>query len=118
MTIQEIANRLAELCREGKYEQAQDELYSPNAKSIEPEKAPAPQSAEGLEAIRQKTQKFRDMVEESHGGYVTDPVIAGNHFSVGMGMDITMKGMGRMNLEEIVVYEVTDGKIVKEQFFF
>jgi limonene-1,2-epoxide hydrolase len=35
-----------------------------------------------------------------------------------MGMDVTMKGAGRINMEEIAVYEVKDGKIVKEQFFF
>jgi hypothetical protein len=35
-----------------------------------------------------------------------------------MGMDCTMKGMGRQKLEEIAVYEVKDGKIVKEQFFY
>jgi hypothetical protein len=29
-----------------------------------------------------------------------------------------MKGMGRMKMDEIVVYEVKDGKIVQEQFFY
>jgi hypothetical protein len=29
-----------------------------------------------------------------------------------------MKGMGRVKMDEIAVYEVKDGKIVKEQFFF
>lgn len=33
-------------------------------------------------------------------------------------MDITMKGQPRMSMEEIVVYEVAGGKIIKEQFFF
>jgi hypothetical protein len=33
-------------------------------------------------------------------------------------MDVTMKGQGRMNMDEIAVYEVKDGKIVKEQFFY
>jgi hypothetical protein len=29
-----------------------------------------------------------------------------------------MKGMGRIKLDEIAVYQVKDGKIVMEQFFF
>jgi hypothetical protein len=29
-----------------------------------------------------------------------------------------MKGQGRMMLDEIALYEVKDGKIVTEQFFF
>jgi len=44
--------------------------------------------------------------------------VAGNYISVAMGMDVTMKGMGRMNMDEIALYEVKDGKIVKEQFFY
>jgi len=35
-----------------------------------------------------------------------------------MGMDITMKGQSRMQMDEVAVYEVKDGKIVTEQFFF
>jgi limonene-1,2-epoxide hydrolase len=35
-----------------------------------------------------------------------------------MVLDATIKGMGRMTLEEVCVYEVKDGKIVVEQFFF
>jgi hypothetical protein len=35
-----------------------------------------------------------------------------------MGMDVTLKGAGRVNMDEIAVYEVKDGKITKEQFFY
>jgi ketosteroid isomerase-like protein len=35
-----------------------------------------------------------------------------------MGMEVTMKGAGRVKMDEVAVYEVRDGKIVKEQFFF
>jgi ketosteroid isomerase-like protein len=118
MTTQEIASRLVELCREGKYDQAQDELFSQDAKSVEPPQAPGMQTAEGMDAIKKKGEVFQSMVEEMHGGYVTDPIVAGNHISVGLGIDATMKDMGRTKMDEIVVYEVKDGKIVKEQFFY
>lgn len=36
MTTAEIARRLVELCKEAKYEQAQRELHSPDAESVEP----------------------------------------------------------------------------------
>ena len=61
---------------------------------------------------------FQNMIEESHGGYLTKPLVAGTHFAVGMAIDVTMKGSGRMKMDEIAVYEVKDGKIVKEQFLF
>ena len=38
MNTEQVAKRLVELCREGKYEQAQQELYGEDAASIEMEK--------------------------------------------------------------------------------
>lgn len=118
MNIQEIANRFHQLSQEGKWNQIQDELYAKSAVSIEPPLAQGMQSVEGLDAIKKKGEDWGKMVEEVHGGYSQAPVVAGNHFSVAMGMDVTMKGAGRTKMDEIAVYEVKDGKIVKEQFFF
>jgi ketosteroid isomerase-like protein len=118
MTTKDVANRFNELGQTGQYDKIQEELYAENAVSIEPAHSPGLQSVEGLEAIKEKGRQFNEAVEEMHGGYSTEPVVAGNHFSVAMGMDVTMKGMGRMKMDEIAVYEVKDGKIVKEQFFY
>lgn len=118
MSITEIANRFNELSSLGQWDQIQNELFAETAVSIEPAHPPGMKSVEGLEAIRQKGKEFGEMIEEVHSGYSNQPQIAGNHFAVAMGMDITMKGMGRMKMDEIAVYEVKDGKIVKEQFFY
>lgn len=120
MTTQQVADRYKELAKENAWDKIQDELFASNAKSIEPAYA-AEQgmpSVEGIDAIKKKGQQFNEMVEEMHGGYCTDPVVAGNFFTVAMGMDVTMKGQGRTKMDEIVVYEVKDGKIVSEQFFY
>jgi SnoaL-like domain len=118
MTTQEIAERLTHLCNHGKWDEAVDELYGQDAESIEPPNAPGMHSVQGIENIRKKSEMFQSMVEGVHGGYVKGPLVAGNRISLAIGMDVTMKGAGRMNMEEIAVYEVKDGKIVKEQFFF
>lgn len=118
MTTQEVADRFNELAQSGNWQQIQSELFSEDAVSIEPEHSPGMKTVQGIEAIRQKGAEFGQMVEEMHGGYTKEPQVAGNHFSVAMGMDVTMKGMGRMSMDEIAVYEVKDGKIVKEQFFY
>lgn len=118
MTTQEIADRMYELFEQGKWEQAQDELFSQDAKSIEPPNSPGLHSVEGLADIKKKGEMFNAMVEEMHGGYTSKPLVAGNHIAFAMGLDATMKGAGRMKMDEIAVYEVKDGKIVKEQFFF
>lgn len=117
MNISEIARRLVALCREQKWEAAQRELYAENAVSIEPEATPAfPKETKGLPAILEKGRKFADMVETMHKLDVSDPVVADNFFACTMRMDVTMKGQGRMNMAELCVYEVKDGKIVSEHF--
>lgn len=121
MTTQEVANRYKELDKEGKYDQIQDELYSADCESIEPAHAVAAmglKNAKGIEEIKEKGRQFGAMIEEMHGGYCSEPVVAGDHFSVAMGMDATFKGQGRMKMDEIAVFKVKDGKIVSEQFFF
>lgn len=120
MNTEQIANRLVELCREGKYEQAQEELYAQDAVSIEMAGLPdgALGDAKGLDAIREKGRKWQESIETIHGGSVGDPIVAGDWFSVAMGIDATYKGMGRMDMKEICVYQVRDGKIAHEQFFY
>ena len=118
MTTQQIANRLVELCRQGQYETAQKELYADNAVSIEPDGSPMSGKTEGLEAIIAKGHQFMSMVEEMHGGTTSDPVVAGNVFSVAAVLDATYKGRGRSTMEEICSYKVKDGKIIVEEFFY
>ncbi len=119
MTTQEVANRFNILAKENNWELIQDELYSDDVVSIEPAHAQGFLSnAEGLSAIKKKGENFNSTIEEMHGGWCGDAVVGGNHFSLAMGMDVTMKGMGRMNMDEVCVYEVKGGKIVKEQFFY
>ena len=118
MTTQDVANRMNELFKESKWDQVQDELYSEDCESIEPSHAQGLQSVKGIAAIKKKGQDFNTMVEEMHGGWCSEPLVAGNYISFAMGMDATMKGMGRTKMDEICVYEVREGKIVKEQFFF
>ena len=118
MTTKEIAARFDELTQSGQWQKIQEELFSQDAESIEPAHAQGMQTVKGMDAIIQKGINFQSSIEEMHGGYCTPAVVGGNFFSVAMGMDVTVKGMGRMNMEEIALYEVKDGKIVKEQFFY
>jgi ketosteroid isomerase-like protein len=121
MTTQEVANRYMELEKQGKWMEIQDELYSHDVVCIEPEHAAAmgmPTLTTGLDAIKAKAKAWNEGIEEMHGGYCSEPVVGGNFFSVAMGMDVTMKGGHRMKMDEIAVFEVKEGKIVKEEFFF
>ena len=118
MTNQEIASRLYELCQQGQFETAQKELYANNATSTESNMQGGRETATGIEAIKAKGDKFQSMVEEMHSGYTNEPKVMGNYIFMEMGMDVTMKGMGRMNMVEMCSYEVKDGKIISEEFYY
>lgn len=118
MSTQQVANRLVELSRQGKIQDVQKELFADNAVSIEPNESMGPKVVNGLPAIIEKSKMFDSAVEAFHGSKISDPVIAGNYFTISWWLDTTMKGRGRMQMEEICVYKVENSKIVSEQFFF
>jgi len=118
MTTQEIAERLVILCRQGQFETAQQELYGKDAVSLEPYDTPEfPRETKGLDAINKKIRHFTDMIQETHSLEVSEPLVATNSFSCIMHMDVTMKEKGRMNMKELCVYEIKDGKIISERFY-
>ena len=117
MTTKQVADRLVELCRKGEIFTAQGELYSDSILSLEPAYAQVPR-AEGIKAVSEKGKQFASMIEATHGGSISEPTVHGNFFSLGWTLDVTMKGIGRTMMDEICVYEVKDGKIVFEQFFY
>jgi hypothetical protein len=118
MTTQEVANKLVAYMRQGQMLDAQAELYADDIVCIEPEGGMAPPLTKGKAAVAEKGKQFASMIEERHGGSISDPLIAGDFFSLSMMLDATMKGMGRIQLNEICVYQVKNGKIIFEQFFF
>jgi hypothetical protein len=117
MTTKEIAEQLVALCRQGKFETAHIELFATDAINIEPYGTPAfPKETNGLNALIEKGQKFTAMIEQVHSISVSDPLMAGSSFACAMQLDVTIKGHGRINMTELCIYEVKDGKIISEQF--
>jgi len=118
MNTQEIADRLVVLCRQGQFETAQKELFSKEATSTEPYATPAfEKEIKGLDAIIEKGHKFENMVKEMHKLEVSEPLLATNSFSCTMRMELTMKEGGHMDMTELCVYEIKDGKIIAETFY-
>ena len=118
MSTQHLATRLAELCNKGEFDRAQKELFADDAVSIEMHETPQfAKETKGLKAIEEKGRKWAANVEQVHGVSAGKPTVVGNAISMPLTMDITMKGHGRMKIEELCVYLVKDGKIASEQFF-
>lgn len=118
MTTQEVAARFNELARQEKWFEIQDELFADNVRSVDPENSPYFGYAEGKSSVRKKGEDFVAKVKQVHELSTTHPVIGGNHFAVGRVSDITTEDFGRIRIEEIMLYEVKDGQIVLEQFFY
>ena len=118
MNTNQVARRLVDLCRQGKFAEAQRELFSEDAVSIEPYKSPAfEKETKGLKAIQDKLQKWDQMVEKTHSVDVSDPLVAEQSFAVTMHLKVTMKEQGDMDMQELCVYKLKDGKIISEEFF-
>ena len=116
MTVQEVANRLVELCRENKMQEAIHELYSPEIVSIEPEGSPTP-VMRGFEGMQKKGEEWSKTVTNMNSFSVSDPIVAENFFTIGMYMNVDMAdGSKGVQMDELCIYEVRDGKIIKEEF--
>lgn len=118
MTTKEIANRLVDMCRNEKVEEAKEELFSPEIISIEPGGGFLPKEVKGMDAIKKKAELFMSKVEKFYGVNISDPIIAGDYFSIAWDTDIQMKGEARKADSELCVYKTKDGKIISEQFFY
>jgi ketosteroid isomerase-like protein len=114
-----IATRLIELCREGKNHQAMTELYSKDIVSVEAGAPPGESPiTTGLDATMAKGQWWVDN-HEIHSAKVSGPWPNGNRFMVRFEYDVTFKPTGvRMNMDEIALFTITDGKITREDFFY
>ena len=118
MNTQEIAAKLVALCKAGTFDEAQA-LYAPEAVSVEAG-APPGQSREavGLAAIKAKGEWW-SANHEVHSWQVAGPWPHDDRFIVGFKFDVTMKAtQHRFTMEEMALYTVKDGKIVREEFFY
>ena len=118
VTTQAVADRFNELAQQEKWFEIQDELFADDVKSIEPPTTKHSFSTAGKAAVRKKGEDWVKRVTDFHSGQTTAPVVAGNFFVVGRQMDITVEGIGRMAVSELMMYEVREGKIISEQFFY
>lgn len=106
------------MCLQGQNLECIQELYADNVVSKEMPGVPFGEIVSGKQQVFDKSKQWLDGVVEFHSNEISDPVVAGNHFSSKMSFDITFKERGRQQMEEVCVFEVKDGKITNEQFFY
>lgn len=117
-TVHEVAARFSELAKQEHWFKIQDDLFAENVQSIEPANSPYLKNAAGKKAVRKKGEEWVKRIEAVHRSFTSETIVAGKNFAVAREVDITVKGLGRIQLNEIIRYEVEHGKIITEQFFY
>ena len=115
----EIAKKLVELCAQGKNMEALTTLFAADAVSVEAGAPPGMQrEAKGLAAIKAKGEWWLAN-HEVHSASMTGPWPHDDRFIVGFQYDVTNKPSGnRMKMNEVGLFTVKNGKIVREEFFY
>ncbi len=119
-TCKEIGNQLVSLCQQGKNEEAISQLYGDQIVSVESVQGPGfPREVAGKQNVIEKNQWWSEN-HEVHSASVKGPFPHGdNKFATVFEYDVTNKPSGqRMQMEEVAVFEVQDGKITREEFFY
>ncbi|SLN41283.1 SnoaL-like domain protein [Roseivivax jejudonensis] len=119
--LKSIADELVAGCREGREAENLDALYAADAVSVEAAAMPGTDSreAKGLDAIRGKHAWWSENMEMT-GGEVLGPYPHGDdRFAVVFRAQGRERATGNsFEMEEVGVYHVANGKIVREEFFY
>jgi ketosteroid isomerase-like protein len=117
MNTEEVAKKLVELCRNGEWMKAIDDLYAKDIVSVEAQAMEnMPAEMRGIDQVRGKTEWWEKHMEV-HSAKVTGPFVARDTFVVQFDVDVTDKGSKkRMQMSEVGIYTVKDGKIAREEF--
>ena len=118
MSIQTIGNRLVTLLREGKFESIYDELFdAERVRHIEPQSPHFPEVV-GVTAIKAKDAAMSEGIAGVNSMTVGDPIFSKDYFAIPYQISLALKDGQEMQLDEIILYQVENGKIVLEQFFY
>ena len=118
-TVTQVANSLVSLCREGKVAECIDQFYDEGIISIEPEGFSGIAIAKGVDTVLLKHKRVGEPVKEVHSVVIGEPIIAADHFALTWKVVMTLEGVSeKVTIDEIIVYEVKQGKIVEERFFY
>ncbi len=122
MSPMEVGTKLVELCKSGDFRGALEACYGEDIVSVEPvDMSGQGRETRGLEAVREKSAQW-EATNEVHSCEVGGPYPHDDRFAVTFDIDVTpragpMEGM-RMRMQEVGLYTVKGGKVVREEFYY
>jgi SnoaL-like domain len=116
--VMPVAMGLIRMCREGRFVDAVKEYYAPNIVSCQAMSCGEnPRIEEGFETILGNNERWVAN-HDIHTMELSEPFVSEGGFSVIYTMDFTVKSTGqRITGREVAVYDVENGKIVRECFY-
>jgi hypothetical protein len=119
MSTYEIAKKYVELCKTHQNQVALETLFSPDVVSVEAAAPPGGAAeARGIKAVAEKGKQWMAN-HEIHASKLEGPWPHGNRFVVRFTFDVTNKPSGRrLQMDEVGVFTVENGKIAREEFFY
>jgi hypothetical protein len=119
MTARDVGEKLVALCRNNQADQAMETLYDRDIVSVEAVANPGGQrETRGLAGCIEKGRQF-DKQFQIHGVRAEGPFPHDDRFAVFFQYDVTHRASGqRSSLDEVALYTVKNGKIVREEFFY
>jgi hypothetical protein len=117
MTTKEIANTIVANCRSGKMFDNY-ELFSENVVSREAQDSQFGKEVIGIKPTLEKAKYFHNLIEKRISREVSDPLVAGNYFTFRLCQEFELKEIGYYKLDELCLFEVKDGKVICEEYFY
>ncbi len=117
MNTEQVAQKVVELVRKQAWHEALDALYDKDIVSVEARTmdGSSPETR-GIDGVRGKVDWWLENMQV-HSFKADGPFVAHDRFVVQYDADITDKNSEkRMQLSEVGVYTVKNGKIVREEF--
>jgi len=119
MSLQSVAEKFVELCRQGKNFDVMETMYAPDIVSVEGDG----KETKGKRPVIDKSKNWAT-VNTFHGETVRGPLFSGptsgdGQFAVYFTLDVTRNATGkRLTLEEVALYTVKSDQITREQFYY
>lgn len=116
-----VGHKLVEFCRKGMNLDAISSLYDKDIVSVEAVEAEMPREMHGIDKVVAKNKWWYEN-NEIHHGTADGPFPNRDRFAVIFHYETTAKAGPRkgqrMKFDEVGLYTVKNGKIVREEFFY
>ena len=112
--IATLDQELNQMVLDGQAMEAFEKFYSENVIMQENSNEPVV----GKDANRTREEEFFASVEEFHGAGVVGAAAAGDRSYSEWWMDVTLKGAGRVKMEQVAARVWKDGLVVSERFYY